>query len=210
MEKKSSLLLPPTRISSRRPLEKNHDLIGRQAHSTDPSHQEILWRETLKERDKGFVQGPFTTLEEVAQSIGCTVDDLCVTRRFLILQGTDPKTGAPKPRVIDDAKESMINSAYTALELLALHDLDYVSGLAGFIGRVISMGPSFRHVLSSGEVLQGVVHPAYGPRPKVRGRCLDLSKAYKQVPISSKSLPLGVGELCGLYIWPFVSILRGS
>ena len=171
---------------------RNHDLISRQAHSTDPSHQEILWNETLKERDKGFVQGPFASLEEVAQSIGCSVDDMCVTRRFLILQGTDPKTGAPKPRVIDDAKESMINSAYTALELLALHDLDYVSGLAGFIGRVISMGPSFRHVLSSGEVLQGVVHPAYGPRPRVKGRCLDLSKAYKQVPISSKSLPLGV------------------
>ena len=171
---------------------RNRELIGRQAHSTDPNHQEILWNETLKERDKGFIQGPFASLEEVAESVGCKADDLCVTRRFLILQGTDPKTGAPKPRVIDDAKESMINSAYTALELLSLHDLDYVAGLAAFMGKVISAGPGFRHVFSDGKVLPGVVHAGYGPKPKVKGRCLDLSKAYKQVPISSKSLPLGV------------------
>ena len=171
---------------------RNRELIGRQAHSTDPKHQEILWNETLKERDKGFVQGPFSSLEEAAKSVGCQADDLCVTRRFLILQGTDPKTGEPKPRVIDDAKESMINSAYTALELLSLHDLDYVAGLAAFMGKVISAGPGFRHVLSDGNVLPGVVHEGYGPKPKVKGRCLDLSKAYKQVPVSSKSLPLGV------------------
>ena len=47
-------------------------------------------------------------------------------------------------------------------------------------------------MLSDGNVLPGVVHEGYGPKPKVKGRCLDLSKAYKQVPVSSKSLPLGV------------------
>ena len=35
-----------------------------------------------------------------------------------------------KPRIIDDLKESGINKAYTAVDSLALHDVDYVVSLA--------------------------------------------------------------------------------
>ena len=46
--------------------------------------------------------------------------------------------------------------------------------------------------LLSGQVLQGPVHADFRNKVSWVGRCLDLEKAYKQVPISKASLPYSV------------------
>ena len=51
---------------------------------------------------------------------------MVVSQRFAIMQ-------SGKPRIIDDLKDLGINKAYTAVDSLALHDVDYVFLLAPFI-----------------------------------------------------------------------------
>ena len=42
---------------------RNKALLARVAHSDDPKLQQVLWEETMKECSKGFINGPFQTLE---------------------------------------------------------------------------------------------------------------------------------------------------
>ena len=171
---------------------RNRVLIAKPQHSEDPSVRQALWDETLRERDKGFIDGPFDSLSSAASATGCSEDQICVTRRFVIMQGIDPDTGLPKPRVIDDAKESAINLAHTSLEMLVLHDLDYLCDVCSFIASLHSQGPSFQHTWEDGSITSHEIHQSFLNRPVWKGRCLDLKKAYKQVPISQSSLQLGV------------------
>lgn len=46
--------------------------------------------------------------------------------------------------------------------------------------------------LSDGRVLTGRWHPSFANRPALMGRCVDLSKAFKQVAIDCDSLMRGV------------------
>ncbi|CAK8990901.1 Uncharacterized protein (Fragment) [Durusdinium trenchii] len=147
-------------------------------------HAQTLWDETMKEKEKGFVKGPFESLDEVRASLGID-HDVVVTRRFVLLQGSGP---TPKPRVIDDAKESMINSAYSVLEMLSLHDLDFNAALALTLGGLLYPKSPMTVELKNGQVLEGMIHPSLVGDLSVWGRCLDLSKAFKQVPIASDSL----------------------
>ena len=91
---------------------RNNLLLSKPQHSSDPSFQKALWDETLKERDRGFIDGPFASLSAAAASLE---HEVCITRCFVIMQGVSQETELPKPRVIDgDAKESAINMAYTS------------------------------------------------------------------------------------------------
>ena len=98
---------------------------------------------------------------------------------------------AAKPRVIDDLKESGINSAYTSVDHLALHDIDHLASLSLFIAKTFSC-QAIKVPLSDGTTLQGNRHEDFLVGRQWKGRCLDLSKAYKQVPIDCQSKQLGV------------------
>ena len=167
-------------------LWRNPTLMARLAHDDDPEMQKILWQETMSEVDKGFINGPFNSLDEVKAALGTST--VCVVRRFAILQGSGTEL---KPRVIDDAKESGLNSAYTCQDRLDLHDFDHVSSLASFIGAHVEAAKRKVGLCQYGdESLR--LHPDLLERPAWSGRCLDLTKAYKQIPISSNSRSLMV------------------
>ena len=99
-----------------------------------------------------------------------------------------------KPRVIDDLKESCVNSAYTAVDRLALHDIDFVASLAFMIARVCQQDKQgFSLPMEDGSVLEGVIHRDFLSHSNWSIRCLDLAKAYiKQVPVSNSSRQSGV------------------
>ena len=49
-----------------------------------------------------------------------------------------------KPRIIDDLKESGVNAAYTSLDKLCLHDVDFLTslcstGCVGWVGGIFGV-----------------------------------------------------------------------
>ncbi len=155
----------------------NAKICGRNVHETEPELAKVLWETTLKECEQGFLEGPFDCVEQVKRVLGC---DNFVCSRRIIQNG--------KPRVID-LKESNVNAAYMGVDKLSLQDIDFVSSLAFTVSRVCrSDTSSFDLPLQDGTSLTGSVHSDFRRHP----RCLDLAKAYKQVPISDASRPFGV------------------
>ena len=127
-----------------------------------------------KEVESGFLSGPFFSAEAVTEELGRA--DWLANPRFILYQGAQGK-----PRVIDDAKSSGLNDAYTSGEQLRLQDIDYVSLMCLQAGRMSSK-PVVSVTLSSGRVLTG---KRAVPKPSWKGRTLDLRKAYKQMAVSS-------------------------
>ncbi|CAE7456261.1 gpt [Symbiodinium pilosum] len=118
-----------------------------------------------------------------AKEVVETLEATAGWRRFLIWQNE-------KARVIDDPKESQINDCFAVRSKLALQDTDFWIKILGKVSRSLESGTS-RHVLSDGEVLEGAIHPDSLASPFL-GRGVDLSKAYKQVPVSPGSKKLMV------------------
>ncbi|CAK9104190.1 unnamed protein product [Durusdinium trenchii] len=151
-------------------------------HGDDPELSVLLWDTTLKEVELGFLEGPFNDLEQVRKVVGQQL--FVCSRRFVIVQ-------SGKPRVIDDFKESGVNRTYTAIDKLALHDIDYIASLAHLISTTLSRAKANggRVVIprNDGRTLEGSLHPSFEGSIGWQGRCVDLSKAYKQVPVSSES-----------------------
>ena len=162
-------------------------LIQRAMGSGDEHLDDELWKCTMKEVSRGFLRGPFE--DEAAVKAFLQVDEFCASRRFLIVQGSPDN---PKHRPIDDLKESGVNSAYHSLEKLVLHDVDYFVALCNFVGRALTAGGMVEIRLRTGQLLKAPVHPDFKGKISWVGRCLDLEKAYKQVPISEASLPFSV------------------
>lgn len=163
-------------------------LESRNVHSDDPEMARLLWDSTLQEVEAGFLEGPFSSLHDLRLHVGS--DDLEVSRRFAIIQ-------SGKPRIIDDLKESGVNRAYTAVDSLALHDVGYVASLAHFITTTVKHakddpGLTVRVHSKTGQVLTGRLHSDFANEVEWKGRCIDLSKAYKQIPVSSASRPFSV------------------
>ena len=161
---------------------------ARNIHEQDPELARTLWDTTLNEVDLGFLQGPFYDLDEVKKLLGTS--EMVCSRRFAIIQGG-------KPRIIDDLKESGVNRAYTAVDQLSLHDIDYVTSLCHFITSTIrsALDHPDRQVevwLNNGGCLKGRLHDDFGSALKWKARCVDLSKAYKQIPVSVGSQQFAV------------------
>ena len=74
--------------------------------------------ETLSEVDAGFLQGPFSA-EEISAIVGDEAWSL--SKRFVLYQWDERKI-----RVIDDYRDSGVNSAYASSSYLALQDTDFV------------------------------------------------------------------------------------
>ena len=161
---------------------------ARNIHEHDPELAKTLRETTLSEVEQGFLQGPFFQLDEVREVLG-TRDVVC-SRRFAIVQGD-------KPGIIDDPKESGVNKAFTAVDQLSLHDIDYVTSLCHFVTTVVrhALDRPDRAVvipLRDGATLTGHLRRDFDRPMRWKARCVDLSKAYKQIPVSKASRPFSV------------------
>ncbi|CAE6941197.1 unnamed protein product [Symbiodinium sp. CCMP2592] len=130
--------------------------------------QELLSKATMDEVDLGFLEGPYT--ESQVSSFFHSDDWNCI-RSFLILQGAENK-----PRPIDDGHEALINNCFTATIKLELQSSDFVAALAA------------RIAIEEAERSRATGEP---PRSWL-GKCLDLSKAYKQMPMKKEHRSLAV------------------
>lgn len=158
-------------------------LLSRNIHENDPELAKILWDVTLEEQSKGFLQGPFDSEQDVQSFLG--VDDFVCSRRFAIMQGG-------KPRIIDDLKESLVNSAFTSLDKLCLHDIDFLTSLCMFIANISSGGSEVSVSFCDGSRKQSTKCAQFLEAVSWQAKCFDLAKAYKQVPVSTSSRKLGV------------------
>ena len=141
-------------------------IIGRQCYQED-EHVAHLMQATTEEVDLGFLEGPFHTEEEVNRYFGH--DNWAVIRRFVLVQGAEKKL-----RPIDDCLEAQLNFAYTSTSYLKLQDVDYIAGVALQLASLVSQGK-----------------PAFG-NGSWTGKCLDLSKAYKQMGVVPNHRDLSV------------------
>ncbi len=112
-------------------------------------------------------------------------DTFVCSRRFVIIQGN-------KPRVIDDLRESCINEAFTIVDPLCLHDIDFVASILAFLASAVSDATGVSMELQDGRVISGKLHKDFVAEQKWFGKCLDLAKAYKQIPVSACSRRFGV------------------
>ena len=125
----------------------------------EAEHVEHLKKATTEEVERGFLDGPFTE-EQVSEKLGTT--RWSAIRRFVLVQGAELKL-----RPIDDCAEAQLNDAYTSTIKLRMMDSDYVSALALRITKLEA---------------ERAARLGVSPRPWV-GKTLDLTKAYKQLPI---------------------------
>ncbi|CAE7326327.1 unnamed protein product, partial [Symbiodinium sp. CCMP2456] len=121
----------------------------------DKVKAKLLQEVTQEEAKLGFLDGPYSA-EEITNLVGH--EHWCVIRRFLLDQGS-------KQRPIDDACQSQTNAAYSTTICLELHNADYIASVALFIAKKVKEG---RQRFGSGDWV---------------GKCLDLTKAYKQLAL---------------------------
>ena len=141
--------------------------MARQKSSEEVEHRKHLEQTTDEEVERGFVVGPFYSEAEVSAELGH--DQWTLVRRSVLVQGKEKKL-----RPIDDCLEAQLNSAYTSTIRLELQDSDYLANMALRVAeRVREAGQEARD------------------RPW-GGKCLDLSKAYKQMPILPSHRDLAV------------------
>ena len=141
--------------------------IGHGKTSMVGDHVSHLEQTAAEEVDLGFVEGPFHSEEQVTAYFGH--DRWSVVRRFVLVQGAEMKL-----RPIDDCLEAQINQGFTSSSYLKLQDIDYIAGLALKLASAVARGQQ-RH--GSG---------------RWQGKCLDLSKAYKQVGVLPEHRHLSV------------------
>ena len=153
-------------------------------HKDDPDMAQQLYQVTMDEVGRGFLKGPYDSLEQIRSEFG--LEHVVVNRRFLLLQGE-----ANKPRAIDDCKSSGVNNAITQNNKLVLQDIDSFVSLAAYVGSCIRGG---KVVMSPSETETKPLdlHPDFGESISWKGKCLDLEKAYRQVPVSHSSLAYSV------------------
>ena len=148
-------------------------------------HRLEIWRLKVKaEVDAGFLSGPFSA-DEITQMVES--ESWSLSKRFALYQGDERKI-----RIIDNYRDSGVNAAFASSSYLALHDTDFVIGFLRFFMWVIGNGHEVLVPLSDGTVLRGPWHQSLKAQPKLLGRCVDLSKAYKQIAIAKSSLKHGV------------------
>ena len=142
-------------------------LLAREKADDELEHRKHLEETTSDEVARGFVMGPFFSESEVSDFLGH--DSWSLVRRFVLVQAKEKKL-----RPIDDCLEAQLNSAYTSTIRLELQDSDYLASMALRLAE--KMRQKGRHAVG---------------RPW-GGKCLDLSKAYKQMPILPQHRDLAV------------------
>ena len=154
-----------------------HQVLSKCRSSGNLEVDQECWDQTLSEVKDGWMEGPFESASAVTQHLGS--DTWLCSRRFPLVQGD-------KVRLIDDAKESQLNTAYYATNKLALQDVDCLVSLVMQMCRCFVQRREFAMRLSDGSTVSGRVAPDWGPEVSFLGRTLDLSSAYKQLPTSDQ------------------------
>ena len=104
--------------------------------------------------------------------------DWLLNPRFVLYQGENSKV-----RIIDDAKVSSLNAAYTSVIKLQLQDSDYISSMAM-------------------EVARAAKHSSQ-PKRCWLGKTYDLKKAYKQLGVLPQHRPYAVVGFSTSERWQF-------
>ncbi len=117
--------------------------------------------------------------------------NLCVSRFILVINEVDVNVQHrapenPRVRVIDDCRRSGLNTSYTVNCKLELLDLDVLAAATSAIAMSLKSGVVDLGGKHHKPVSLSVVGKAW------QGRTLELSKAYKQLPISANSQGLCV------------------
>ena len=149
--------------------------VGKCRSSGDQEAANELWRQSIREVEDGWLNGPYYMEEDVSKMLG-TSDWIC-KRRFPLKQTS-------KARLTDDGLEPGLNSAFSCDNKLQLMDMDAVVSLANAVLQAFNGQRNFNIRLSDGRVLEGLVHPAWGVNARLLGRTLDLTAAYKQLAVS--------------------------
>ena len=108
---------------------RRRELLSRPPQKLPDDELDILNAETEEECKMGFLEGPFSSENEVSSRLG--TGDWSPSQRFLLLQGEDKK-----PRVIDSLRDSGINASFGPTSHLHMHDIDFVTALAMFVAAV--------------------------------------------------------------------------
>ncbi|CAE7752219.1 unnamed protein product, partial [Symbiodinium necroappetens] len=133
----------------------------------EPREAEALKEATDGEVAHGFLEGPYYDKHGVSAKLG--TDQWTIIRRFVLFQGAEQKA-----RPIDNCLESQLNAGYSASIHLRLQDSDYIASMALHVAKAISEGR------------------AHSKAAHWKGKCLDLSKAYKQLAVYPQHRPLAV------------------
>lgn len=159
-------------------------MTGKSMTEDELAQEQDLESETFSEVEAGFLQGPHAeaAISEVAGS-----EDWSLSKRFVLYQGEERKI-----RVIDNYRDSGVNAAFSSSSYIALQDTDFVIGFLRFFMWVLGNGEEVVVPLSDGTILRGPWHTSMTSQPELLGRCIDLSKAYRQVAIAKDSLRHGV------------------
>ena len=131
-----------------------------------------VYEKTLQERDAGICAGPFTEAEITAR-FG---EHWLLARRFGVPQKGDYRT-------VDDYSEYDQNATSDTWETVDTDGVDAIVAVAKCWVSSISPNGKVSIRLSTGEYLEGWLHPAFfGEQPlELLARLLDLAKAYKQL-----------------------------
>ncbi len=144
--------------------------IGKCGSNGDKEVDAESWRQTLDEVSEGWLSGPFYSESQVS-SLLQTDDWICARRSPLQQPG--------KIRLIDDGLDSGLNSAFSSFNKLQLMDMDsIVVTLVNIIILSVLQGDcQIRLMLSTGKLLEGVVHPSWRSKLVLLGRTLDLTSS---------------------------------
>ena len=151
----------------------------RTVSSGDSELDAKFYQQALAERDRGWLVGPFSSMEQYEQTLGHTPH---VSRRF-------PLDQSDKIRSIDDLLESGVNTTFGCQDKLVLHDVDFVAAMIRTIQSVLSGNESVCDSTGTPRVVS--THSAWNsgntPIREWAGKTIDLSEAYKQCAVHPDS-----------------------
>ena len=133
---------------------------------------EAVYQTTKDEREKGWLEGPFSE-EELKSRLGPL---FVVNNRFGIMQGG-------KVRAIDNYSSSFVNLAYATPWRLEFGGVDLIVNTAKSMLDAVADDGTVKIELSCGTILEGKLHSSLSVAQSRRlvGRTLDLSNAYRQL-----------------------------
>lgn len=152
---------------------------GRESNTMDMELNKDVWEITMKEVEKGWLQGPLSD-SQVKSLVGPLY---VVSPRFGLRQ-------SDKVRPIDDMSISLVNSSFAASYSLELDGVDGIAVLARTMAGAVTDDGRVSLKLSDGSSLEGSLHFSLDVTAArtILGRTLDLDSAYKQLLVRQSSL----------------------
>ena len=142
--------------------------------SKDSEVARSVWRETMEQRDKHWLRGPFS-FEQMDEKYNGT---WIASKRFGVVQGE-------KTRAVDDLSEFLVNASVTETDKVILDAVDNIVATARFlVGSTCDGKDRFRLPAKGGATFTGHLHEDFRSRGSLLsllGRALDLKSAYKQL-----------------------------